>query len=546
MTYQRGIPSRLAWACLVALAAVVLTVAMTVRVSAQEPCVLGAERAIDGDFAIMADTDFEHTQTHAVTAPRTATWPDLTGAVALTTGGQTLTDHIIGAAQLTVNDAGADVDTRIEGDGEANLLYIDAGNDRVGMGIAAPDGRLHVHTASAGAVVADGSLDDMVVENSANAGVSVLTPDASTAYLGLGSPSDAFAAGMQWNYNANLMQIGTAKATAVLGINTADGVEAIRINADGAVHIRDTANGKMVVGLTVNQGANDGEILAAKSSDVGHAMTDLAEADTYLTFQKANNTLGGALISGFTESAAAFVLYGNVTTDNTTKGATAGGPFYFVARKRSGAGIASMGADANIAVFQNNGTTVWHVDEDGDTWQAGGADFNAAVDLNNSDLQNAGHTDTNITSTGAAFAVPVTTTSYAQYTEMAAPGAGAANTARVYAVEDGGTLTDLVAVFQDGSTDVFAQETTDVNAPQFRYPSGTVVTTQLRKPHAGIVRIVTVYPDGTEQVIEEHQYRDPVRVAANVGADGPLPAGWYPAYASFWPVPPYRGLPSNW
>jgi len=48
--------------------------------------------------------------------------------------------------------------------------------------------------------------------------------------------------------------------------------------------------------------------------------------------------------------------------------------------------------------------------------------------------------------------------SYIQLTEITAPGAGAANTVRIYAVVDGGGLTDLAAVFQDGTVDLFAQE----------------------------------------------------------------------------------------
>ena len=47
---------------------------------------------------------------------------------------------------------------------------------------------------------------------------------------------------------------------------------------------------------------------------------------------------------------------------------------------------------------------------------------------------------------------------FLEFTEMSAPGAGAANTVRVYAVVDGGSLTDLAAVFQDGTVDIFAQE----------------------------------------------------------------------------------------
>lgn len=42
------------------------------------------------------------------------------------------------------NDAGADVDQRMEGDTDANLFYLDAGNDRIGIGGSAPLAKLHV------------------------------------------------------------------------------------------------------------------------------------------------------------------------------------------------------------------------------------------------------------------------------------------------------------------------------------------------------------------------------------------------------------------
>ena len=45
------------------------------------------------------------------------------------------------------NQDGADVDFRIEGDTEANLFYVDAGNDQIGVGTNAPDDLVHLTTA---------------------------------------------------------------------------------------------------------------------------------------------------------------------------------------------------------------------------------------------------------------------------------------------------------------------------------------------------------------------------------------------------------------
>jgi hypothetical protein len=43
-----------------------------------------------------------------------------------------------------VNEGGLDRDTRIEGDTDANLVFVDAGTDRVGIGNNAPNNKLDV------------------------------------------------------------------------------------------------------------------------------------------------------------------------------------------------------------------------------------------------------------------------------------------------------------------------------------------------------------------------------------------------------------------
>lgn len=50
----------------------------------------------------------------------------------------------IRSSEVVINEAGIDVDLRIEGDTDPNLLFVDAGNDRIGIGTNAPAGKLHI------------------------------------------------------------------------------------------------------------------------------------------------------------------------------------------------------------------------------------------------------------------------------------------------------------------------------------------------------------------------------------------------------------------
>lgn len=57
---------------------------------------------------------------------------------------------------IVVNEDSSDSDSRFEGNGDANLLFVDAGNDNIGMGISTPDAsaKLHVVSTSKGSIAA--------------------------------------------------------------------------------------------------------------------------------------------------------------------------------------------------------------------------------------------------------------------------------------------------------------------------------------------------------------------------------------------------------
>ena len=82
-----------------------------------------------------------------------------------------------------------------------------AGN--MGIGIATPDGELHVFAGSAGSVTANASASELVVEDNSSVGISILGPDAQNSRLVFGSASDNLGAMVQWNHDNDLMTIGT-------------------------------------------------------------------------------------------------------------------------------------------------------------------------------------------------------------------------------------------------------------------------------------------------------------------------------------------------
>jgi len=150
-----------------------------------------------------------------------------------------------------------------------------------------------------------------------------------------------------------------------------------------SAYIGDTANAKMTQGLTINQAANDDEILALKSSDIAHGVTDFTETDTFGTVTKLAGTTGGLQIRGYGESEYGILFEGTVTTNNTDKTNASEAPVEVRAYLKSGTGRAAMGANANIFAVQEAASTRFLVDEDGDYFYDGadGGAFDAHDDL---------------------------------------------------------------------------------------------------------------------------------------------------------------------
>jgi hypothetical protein len=132
----------------------------------------------------------------------------------------------INGGTFIYNEAGADLDARFEGSGEANLIYLDAGNDRIGIGTASPSTELHV----VGGIKATSTIDfdggtftfndsqadyDFRIEGDADE--FLFFTDAGRDRIGIGIPSGAAPGG-----KLEIDQSSTTGAIPVLELDQAD------------------------------------------------------------------------------------------------------------------------------------------------------------------------------------------------------------------------------------------------------------------------------------------------------------------------------------
>lgn len=149
------------------------------------------------------------------------------------------------------------------------------------------------------------------------------------------------------------------------------GVERARIDSAGNLGVGTTfSNAFMTTGLTIQQGGNDNEILALKSTDVSHGMTTITETDTYATFKKANATQGGLDLIGLSGGAThGIALITAQTTPDTTKSTAAEAAGIAIGYLKSGTTVGNMGATDNIFLLRNGSNARFIFQGDGTSYE---------------------------------------------------------------------------------------------------------------------------------------------------------------------------------
>ena len=148
------------------------------------------------------------------------------------------------------------------------------------MGIATPDGKLHVHKASAGSVTAYTHADELVVESDVHGGMSILNPSDQTGHIVFGDQNDSVAAAILYDHNTEDLYFSTEESAGAIIMRTA--------NAQNALTIDNSQNATFTGTILVNGTSTSefkGMLKAGRGFTAGQAVD--IEGDT---FGRTNNS----------------------------------------------------------------------------------------------------------------------------------------------------------------------------------------------------------------------------------------------------------------
>ena len=144
---------------------------------------------------------------------------------------------------------------------------------KVGIGTTSPDGRLHVHTSSAGTVTAATDANQLVLESTANVGMSFLTGNASAARIKFGDPDSNSSGAIIYVHSDNSM----------------------RFNTNGSARMRIRGNGQVLINQT-SIIASDNAYLQVTGGSVTPVALRGGTNNYFMAFYKqSNNTLIGSI-----------------------------------------------------------------------------------------------------------------------------------------------------------------------------------------------------------------------------------------------------------
>ena len=206
-----------------------------------------------------------------------------------------VTDGILTSAKLdqdgafTFNEGSADVDFRVETNSNANMLFISGGNNVVGIGAEGDLGAgLHIKSADSGAG-ANSSADELVVEGSADSGISILSGASSSGTIAFGDSGDDNVGVIFYDHGSNLMGFAVG------------GAEAMRVDSGGHLIVNGTAGITGTSLMVYNDTTESTAQFVNKATTGNHRGIDFNDGDDTL-LGSINFNCGGNTVSFETSS----------------------------------------------------------------------------------------------------------------------------------------------------------------------------------------------------------------------------------------------------
>jgi len=203
------------------------------------------------------------------------------------------------------------------------IVQVNATAARIGTSAATPaDGELmvsgNVNIGSGSSGTPTPTADDFSLNLLGDGGMSILTPNANTSRITLGSTGDVTGANLTWSYDTLLYKIGTATAGGEMSLLTGNYVEALRIDSAGLATF---SNGIAFQSATTGTGTGTGYTL--DSYERGSFTPVIADAST-----GGNVAAGYGAQTGYYERIGNMVYISILLTNIDTTGMTAGNAVY--------------------------------------------------------------------------------------------------------------------------------------------------------------------------------------------------------------------------
>jgi hypothetical protein len=239
---------------------------------------------------------------------------------------------------VVFNEDSADLDFRVESNGNANAIFVNGGEDTVGIG-------------NSNAHSFDDNADNLVVgTGSGHNGITIYSDGSSSGSL--------FFANGTSGAQTKQGQVLYEQNNSAMVFNTASTTETLRMVGGEMATGGETAPDVDAGGITLDINANDGNFITFKSSDYAHGVTDHAETDTGFVMAKSHAS-GGVSMTAINDGNNENIF--NMTSimgeaNTTVTNSTAGGNFTIgVYRKAdSGTGTQAVADAGNAWVMRNN------------------------------------------------------------------------------------------------------------------------------------------------------------------------------------------------